>query len=113
MTKFTKETGALAGSKSRRGAEASVVTIRKVIEGNLDIDELFQEISQLDLQDRVNAKLRLLAFVLPKLANVDSRLTLIEDAPINAIFSVDLLNMPNHERKKYLDEHGYKNNDNE
>ncbi len=71
MTKFNSDSGKIAGQTSKRGKDSNAELIRKAITGKLDIDTLLNEISQLELEDRVNAKIKLLNFILPKLQSVD------------------------------------------
>ena len=50
--------------------------------------------SLLDLQDRVNAKIKLLSYVLPKLASIDMRL---QDLTVK-----DFIELPKEEKIAYL-----------
>ena len=69
--KFNSETGAQAGRNSSRGKDTNAELIRKGLTGKLDINALFDEIETLEINDRVTAKIKLLAFVLPKLQSID------------------------------------------
>lgn len=72
MSGFTnKDIAAAAGAKSKRGANSDVELLRAAITKKLNIEQLFYEISELDLNDRVNARIRLLGYVLPKLQSID------------------------------------------
>ena len=68
---FTKEQMSKGGSNSKRKSGSDVELLRSAITGKINIDELFYEISEMELNDRVNAKIKLLSFVLPKLQSID------------------------------------------
>ncbi len=69
--RFDSESGSKAGKISKRSKDSNAELIRKAITGKFDIDQLLNEISQLDLEDRVSTKIKLLNFLLPKLQSVD------------------------------------------
>lgn len=66
-----KEVASKAGSKSKRKAGSDVELLRSAITGKINIDELFYEIGEMELNERVNAKIKLLGYVLPRLAAID------------------------------------------
>ncbi len=92
--KFNSETGKIGGQNSKRGKDSNAELIRKAITGKFDIAEMMDEISQMELEDRVAAKIKLLNFILPKLQSVDVS---IQDLSI-----VEWLKMKPAEQDAYL-----------
>lgn len=68
---FTKENAKEYGARSKRGKDSNVELLRKGLTRKLDIDELFDEIAELEVKDRVSMKVKLLSFVLPRLSSVE------------------------------------------
>ncbi len=92
--KFNSESGKIAGQTSKRGKDSNAELIRKTITGKLNIDELMNDISELNTQDRVNAKIKLLNFILPKLQSAD--------ISVQDISVVEWLKMKPMEQDNYL-----------
>lgn len=66
-----RELASASGKASKRGPSSNVELLRSGITGKIDINELFFEIGEMELNDRVNAKIKLLGYVLPRLAAID------------------------------------------
>ena len=75
MAKFTKQTAALAGSKSSRAGITDKCTMQtreafqKLVENNLS--RLQEDLDSMESKDRVKMVIQLASFILPKLAAVD------------------------------------------
>ena len=94
MAKFNSQTGSKFGARSKRGKDSNVELLRKGLTRKLDIDELFDEIAELEVKDRVSMKVKLLSFVLPRLAQVELS---IEDVTVK-----EYLQMSESEQDSYI-----------
>lgn len=66
---------------NRQGRPPSTnhLELRKTILKGIDIQELFQDLETLSPRDRVNATLKLMEFVLPKLSSVQTQESNLKD----------------------------------
>lgn len=67
---WNKETAANAGKLSKRPPEATTTILREQITGRLDIKKLFTDIEALPPAQSVDARIKLLSLVLPKMQSI-------------------------------------------
>lgn len=72
---LTKEQMAKGGKNSRRGKDSNAELIRAQL-SDLNVQQLLQEIAELPLKERVDAKLRVLNMILPRLQSVEAKIGL-------------------------------------
>lgn len=82
---------------NRRGRIASPIhsELRKAISERIDLQSLFTDIEELNPRDRVNATLKVLEFVLPKLSSVQTNeLSLTEQIEaLSKVETADLIDV--------------------
>jgi tRNA(Ser,Leu) C12 N-acetylase TAN1 len=66
-------------NRKGRPREASNSKLREAIRGKMDIQQLWEEIESLDMRDRIQAKLKLLEYAVPRLSTVATVGESIED----------------------------------
>lgn len=66
-------------NRKGRPKEASNSRLREAIRGKVDVDQLWNEIESLEQKDRVNAKLKLLEYAIPRLSTVHTSELSIEE----------------------------------
>ena len=67
---FTKQQASAGGQNSKRGKDSNAELIRAQITGKLSIDDLFEKIYALEGKDQVDALIKLIGLVLPRMQNV-------------------------------------------
>ena len=67
---FTREQASKGGQTGKRPPEATTTILRAQITGRLDIEKLFADIEALPPAQSVDARIKLLSLVLPKLQSI-------------------------------------------
>lgn len=68
---FPREAQIKGGKNGRRGKDSTAELIRAQLSGDLNVPLLMAEIAELTLKERVDAKLRVLNMILPRLQAVE------------------------------------------
>ena len=103
---FTKETAALAGSKSSRKGTPNkeIKALRERIELLLEEnwDKLMEDYTSLSSKDRINATMKMLEFVVPKLSRTE-----VNDRLAESLSEQIHIYIPDNGRDKIPKEHDY------